>query len=327
MRRFFIGLLVFIGLAAAGAFGLFNYYLVTDDRTAPQMAGAVTHGSLTFDGRDRSYLTYKPQSLKPGAPLVIVMHGSDGDGSIARASTFYDFDLLADRHGFLVVYPDGFERHWNGCRKHGPYAANLMDIDDIGFLRELTDQLVKRYNLDRSQVFATGISNGGHMAYRLAFEAPDLVRAVAPVIANIPAPSNMACSESRKPVPIMIMNGTDDPLNPYEGGPVELYGSGYRGDVLSARQSADYFARLADADPDPAISNLPDANRDDGTHIRILSWQGKDGGLSVPVKLVEVEGGGHTFPHPTAAYPRILGQTSHDAHGAQIIWDFFQSVR
>ena len=131
-----------------------------------------------------------------------------------------------------MVYPDGFEAHWNGCRAAGPYAANTLDVDDVGFMRSIVARLVAEDQADPAAVFATGISNGGHMAIRLALEAPDFVQAVAPIVASLPSEENLACDDEGVGVAFLLINGTEDPMNPYGGGDVALYGiAGNRGGV------------------------------------------------------------------------------------------------
>ena len=106
---------------------------------------------------------------------MFVLHGSGGDWVQARSGYAYDFDVLAEAEGFIPVYPDGFEAHWNDCRKAGPYAANTLDVDDVGFFRALVEKLAAEHGADRTRVFATGISNGSRscaIAARSTFLSP-----------------------------------------------------------------------------------------------------------------------------------------------------------
>ncbi|WP_238946921.1 alpha/beta hydrolase family esterase [Seongchinamella unica] len=76
---------------------------------------------------------------------------------------------------FVVAYPDGFDNHWNGCRKSASYTANTRGIDDVGFTRALVARLSADYGVDPGRVHLGGFSNGGNMVYRLALEAPELI--------------------------------------------------------------------------------------------------------------------------------------------------------
>ncbi len=181
-----------------------------------------------------------PSALAKGAPLVVVLHGSGESGARMRPATGYGFERLADEHGFAVVYPDGFEGYWNACNIVGDYSANKLNIDDVGFLSALADKLGAELVSDPARVFATGISRGGHMAFRLALEAPSHFRTVAAVAANVPAPENFKCKPGPASASVLIMNGTKDPLNPFDGGDVNLFGFIKRGKVLSSRASGQY---------------------------------------------------------------------------------------
>ena len=135
--------------------------------------------------------------------------------------------------------PDRFEGYWNACNIVGDY------IDDVGFLTSLADKVSHDFDLDPARTFATGVSRGGHMALRLALEAPSRFRAVAAVAASLPAPENFKCKAAANgSSSVMIMNGTKDPLNPFEGGDVKLFGLLARGKVLSWMASGKYFADL-----------------------------------------------------------------------------------
>lgn len=287
----------------------------------PSLSGRVGRGSLEHRGRTRTFLYYLPARLDAPVALVIVFHSSMGNGAQARAAFGYEFDRIADEHGFLVVYPDGVGGHWNDCREVAPYAARRLGIDDVGFARALVAHLRARWKVDGERVFATGFSNGGHMAIRLALEAPDLVAGVAPVIASLPAETNMVCRVSGEPVSILLMNGTDDPINPYEGGEVALYGTFVkRGLVVSTEASAAWFARLAGHTGQPERERLPDRDGDDGSTVERARWSGRG---RKSVVLYSVRGGGHTVPHPTARAPRLLGRTNADVTAAEEIWSFF----
>lgn len=312
-----VTVLVLVGLALAAA-----WYLQADEVPPPGLPGVVARGVLEHRGLQRSWIAYVPASLQAVPDLVMVLRGSGSDGAMARSGTYYSFDVLAERNGFIALYPDGFDRHWNDCRAGAGYRANLQDIDDVGFLRQLVAQMVGRYGVNPGRVFATGLSNGGHMVYRLAYEAPDLIAGAAPVIANLPADDNLDCDPLGQAVPMMILNGTEDPINPYDGGEVDVFGES-RGAVISAEASARYWASLAGYTGPGERTRLPVHNPDDPTSLERLRWSGEG---RVPVELLTVKGGGHTFPHPVYRAPRILGPTSHQADGAELIWAFFEAL-
>ncbi len=290
----------------------------------PTLPGALVSGSLEHDGRARTWHAYLPASRGAAPALVFVLHGSNGDWAQARGGYAYEFDVLAEAEGFIPVYPDGVEGHWNDCRKAGPYAANTLDVDDIGFLRALALKFAAEHGADRARVFATGISNGGQMALRLALEAPELVRAVAPVAASLPAERNMDCKPAGRPVSVLIMNGTADPMNPFGGGDVALYGLlGNRGAVLSSEDSIDYWRDLAGYTDAPEVVALPDLDRDDASTALVTRWTAPG---RKSVALYAIQNGGHNAPSPALQIPRIFGPTNHDISAAGEIWKFFAAA-
>jgi len=320
MSRFFVWLggivmLLILGVMAGGW-----WLLSADVLEPPELPGERVAGVLEVDGLARHWQAYIPESRTPAAPLLILLHGSRGDGREMQVASFYSFDVLAERQGLITVYPDGVEKHWNDCRASASYAANTRNIDDVGFLRALIAEMVVEFDVDPRQVFVAGLSNGGHMAYRMALEAPDAVAGVAAFAANLPVESNRDCSASGVPLPVLVVNGTEDPVNPYEGGLVELFGDSSRGEVISARETAAYWAGLAGYRSDGQQSDWADRDAQDGTRVSTMMWRGPG---RPPVALVTVVDGGHTMPDPVFRLPRILGTTSHEFDSAELTWQFF----
>jgi polyhydroxybutyrate depolymerase len=318
LRRSLWGLIVVAVLFAA----LLGYFLYWPAAEVPRLSGELTRGTLEVGGWKRTYLAYVPRELKKGAPLVVVMHGSGENGAHMRGATGYGFERLADEHGFAVVYPDAYEGYWNACNIAGDYTANKLNVDDVGFLTGLADKLVTDLGVDRDRVFAAGASRGGHMAFRLALEAPSRFRAVAAIGANVPMPENFKCKPAGQGTSsVMIMNGTKDPINPFDGGEVEFFGFLKRGKVRSSRESGQYFADLNHITGPPATKNTPGAGED---HAEQVLWRN---GSNVEVELLAIHGGGHGIPQPYVRYPRILGPTLKEPNGPAVIWAFFERQR
>jgi polyhydroxybutyrate depolymerase len=159
-------------------------------------------------GCERTFIEYVPKTLKPGAPLLFVLHPSGGDPASMPEYSNYEFDELADKHGFLVVYPEGVDYTWNDCRAGSPFPSKRLKIDDAGFIKTLLDHEVTAHAVDKKRVFAAGWSNGAQLAYRLALEYPDDFAGVAAISASVPVKENLDCGLLNKPVPVMIVNGT-----------------------------------------------------------------------------------------------------------------------
>lgn len=321
-RFLFRGLIVVVSLGAVlGA--LFGYLVYTPDPDVPTLSGKLTKETMEVGGLTRIYRLYVPHGLAKGASLVVVMHGSGLNGAQMRIDTGYGFDRLADKHGFAVAYPNAHEGYWNACNIVGGGSANGIEVDDVGFLTVMVDKLIGEIGIDRGRVFATGISRGGFMAFRLAIEAPLRFRAVAGVAANVPTLENFKCkSAGQGTSSVMIMNGSEDPLVPFDGGEVSLFGLFYKnGPVRSSRVSGQYFADLNN------IAGVPEANQTqvaDGVRVERVLWRND---ADVEVELVAVHGGGHGIPQPYKRHPRLLGPAPKEPNGPEVIWAFFERQR
>jgi polyhydroxybutyrate depolymerase len=153
---------------------------------------------------DRLYLLFVPDGYDPSVAhaLVVNMHGFTSNAG--QQVVFSDMNSTAGREVFVVAYPDGYHNSWNAGVCCGDAVAE--DVDDVGFLVAVVDDVASRLCIDRRRVFAAGMSNGGYMSHRLACEASDTFAAVAPVAAGL---GILGCSPSR-PVPVLAFHGTDD---------------------------------------------------------------------------------------------------------------------
>ena len=309
-----LGILVLVGIA-------YSYYWYSPAPPLPSLTATIRKSTLRVGGRDRSYLIYVPANLPPQAALVIVLHGSGMDGARMRLCTGYEFDRLADQHRFVVIYPDGYRRNWNDCRKYATFPAKRENIDDMGFIRTLIARASIEQAIDEKQVYAFGYSNGGQMAFRLAIEAPDEIAAVGAVAASLPMPDASSCPQQGRTSRVMLINGTADPINPYQGGVVTLFGFASRGSVMSSMASAQHFAaRNRIADP-PIREQLPKGFTDDPTTVESLSWQAS----GKPVcSLYIVRGGGHVIPQRPYRFPRLLGRTTSALDAPREAFRFFE---
>jgi len=291
-----------------------------ETQTVPNGTGEFLNSIGKIGGRERVFITYVPKSLKPGAPLLIVFHGGGGDGPMARLGYGGVFDQLADRDGFVVVYPYGVARSWNTCRKAQSNAARRWDVDDIGFVEAIVEQSARSHGIDRKRVFVTGHSNGGQLSYRLLLERPDLVAGVAAVSSNLPAPNNMDCVAKNVPTPVMTINGTADPVALYNGGQRP---GGTNGPSRSTDETMAYFAKLNGQEGPPEKTRLPHVRDSDTTWVERVAWTrpGKP-----PVVLYTIHGGGHVVPQPFYRYPRVVGPMTGDLNAPEAIWEFFSKL-
>jgi polyhydroxybutyrate depolymerase len=312
-----------LGLVALGA-ALIGWFVYSPDPELPALSGVVTKRSIEVGGLTRTYRTYLPQGLAPGAPLVVVMHGSGENGAQIRIGTGYGFERLADEHGFAVLYPDAYTFDWNDCSKVGDFSVGGQKVDDLGFLVAAVDKLIAEDGLDPARVFATGVSAGGSMSMRVALEAPSRFRAVAAVAANVPTPENFKCEPAGRATSILIMNGTKDPLVPFAGGEINLLGLFYKGgNVRSSRESGQFFADRNQIAGTPTTSRTEVAGGV-GVGIEQTVWRNDS---RLEVELVAIQGGGHGLPQPWWRRPRLLGPSPMAPNGPALIWAFFDRQR
>ena len=265
----------------------------------------------------------EPRSDAP-RPLVLVLHGGLGDDDDTIALSFGKLNGLAAEDDALVIYPSGVGGHWNDGRNVQRYVAQRERVDDVEFLGKLIDELVEKRSVDPRAVFVVGVSDGAMMAHRFACERTPKVRAFTAVIGAMPY--NVARRRARcggTPVSVLMINGTEDPIVPWEGGLVEFDGHPL-GRVLSAERSFRFWRRH-NACEDVAVSLIPDFVPDDGTRIERHKAIGcRDG---TKVELFAVQGAGHTWPSGWQYLPpSMVGATSQDIDASIAAWRFFQST-
>lgn len=318
--KIFMYVLIAISIGLASAY---YYYFYAPASKKPVLSGDYHQRSLKVDGRERTFSYYVPENADQSSPLILVLHGSRSTGSAIRQATAYEFDQLADERGHVVVYPNGYLNHWNDCRKSAEYKANTENVDDIAFLAAIVEFFSIDQEVTSDRVFIVGHSNGGHMAYRLALEVPQMMGAVAAISANLPADKSLGCQKSGQPVSIALFNGTLDPINPYNGGPVVLFGNSSRGSVLSTDATIAYWKTLAQIDTEPVRETLWQDDGGSETSVREIHWRAKAG---TSIALYTSQGAGHAIPTKTAQAPRFYGPQSRAISAPLSIVNFFAST-
>jgi polyhydroxybutyrate depolymerase len=274
--------------------------------------------TITVAGTDRIYYLHRPEGGTNGkVPLVMMFHGGRGTGDQAAKHT--GFNQIADKHGFVVVYPQS-TGNWRDGR-----STTGEGTEDLQFVHALINHLVATANVDPKRVYATGISNGGIFTLRLACDMDDEIAAFAPVAASMPVPYKPKCHPSR-PVPLMLIHGSDDQFIPYNGGAVKQgRHKGAGGYVISIPDTVDFWRQVDGCSSTPADVETKDTDKDDETQVVIESYGGckSDSALTV----INVKGGGHTWPGSpytqSAFIRRIVGRTTRDISGSEVIWKFF----
>lgn len=270
--------------------------------------------TITVDGMVRKYLLRIPPGLDPAkpAPLVLALHGAGMNGTMMIH--FSGLNAQADRSKFILVYPNGTGLAdtlltWNS----GGIGPVREKPDDVLFLRTLLDEVSGFLKVDQDRIFAVGLSNGGMMAYRLAAEMSDRIAAIAAVGGTLAVEN----PRPARPVPVIHFHGTADRIVPYAG-PAKK-GNFLRTSFLSVPETIRVWVGLDGCKTRPVVREIGD-RFEDGTSVRVSTWSGAPTGAEVV--LVDVVGGGHTWPGeppPTS----FLGNSTKEISANEMIQAFF----
>jgi len=271
---------------------------------SPVATGTTTR-TVTVGGAARTFRLYRPASL-PGSgpvPLVVMLHG--GFGSAKQAEEAYGWDARADAAGFVVAYPDGVDRAWNvggGCCG----SPGRTGVDDVAFISRVVADVEGVLPIDPARVYATGISNGGLLAYRLACDTR-LFAAIGPDSATLLGPC-----PNPAPVSVVHIHGTADRNIRYDGGPgdgvAKIDGPAVP-DVLASWRQVDGCAAPVVTVAAPLTTSVATCP------------------AGRTVELVTIDGAGHQWPGAASrpAVERLLGldPPSDALNATDTIWRFF----
>ena len=257
--------------------------------------------SFTFKGVKYGYIVHLPPSYDgtKRTPLILNWHGYQSTASAEEAFTY--MDPVADSQGFIVVYPDSPDQSWNAgtcC------AFTALTRDDVGFGLALVRQISSEACIDARGIYATGMSNGAFMAYRLGCEAAGVFAAIAPVAGKVGIPD---CNPSRS-VPLLAYHGTADPLISYDAGT-------FSGEGLDV---PDTVKKWADRD---LCQTGPTVVYQNGT-VTCETWSACDAGATVT--LCTAVGEGHCWPGQPSC-PQQLGNSTTDVNATVGILGFFKN--
>lgn len=289
-----------------------------------KVAGSgVASETIVIKGQVRTFMRYTPNRVLIAGkrvPVVFALHGAKGTAD--KLQGYLGMNTVADREGFIVVYPQGDKNRWNDGRTVEETAAReVSQADDIEFLNSLADALVAQGVADPKRIYMTGLSNGGFMSLALACSDASRFAAYGPVIASMPARNLTPCKPVR-PVPVVMINGTADEFIRFDGAKSKYGGNG----GAPPLEVAGHFARLAACKASNETA-LPDVDGKDGTRVTLRSWTGCRAGAGVA--FYTVTGGGHQAPAMGSASAGVildmfLGTRSRDLDTAEAVWGFFK---
>jgi len=300
---------------------VYRYYFGQKYIPEPNLRGNILKSSLIIGKIKRKYFYFIPSKLSQNVNLLFVLHGAQDTGTVFRKRTAYAFDKIAEDENLIVVYPNGYKKSWNDCRKQARYPSKLKQIDDFKFLKEIKSQIENSHNLEINNTFMFGYSNGGQLINRICLEHPQWIDACCVIAANLPVPDNLDCNPKNITVPIMIFCGTNDKTNPYHGGLVNVLGIKKLGHVKSCNETLKYWSSLSDYKLISSYFVEPQKPEKEETTIVKQIWKNSMGNS---ITQVIVHGGGHTIPNIHMDFPRILGLTNHDINSFEEAWGFFK---
>ena len=290
--------------------------------------------SVEVAGQQREYLLVTPDAAPPGPrPLVLLLHGHLGTAANALGSGVAPSPLsawvdIAERDNVVVAALQGLKgadrrTGWHDCRAD---ETGNPRADDVAFASRVVQQLVTERRADPRRFYVMGMSNGAMMTLRLALEMRPTPAAVAAVAGTMAAQSE--CNGTPRPVSVLLIHGTEDPLVPYRGGGVGFGDRRDRGQVLSVDATRDFWLRIDALEKARPESYAYPHRADDATRASKRTYGG-DAGPQVAV--ITVEHGGHVEPslrfHYGALYSRIVGVQNRDFEPAEEAWAFFKTKK
>ena len=271
--------------------------------------------TIVVDGRIRTYAINLPPVYydSSGLALVIAMHGGGGDAAQFESSS--KLTEKANAAHFIVVYPEGVQstgqlkaRTWNAgsCCDY----ASENKIDDVAFISRLADKLIRQYKINPKKIYATGHSNGGMMAYRLACALSGKIAAIAVNACSMVVTE--PCNPLR-PVPVLHMHAAPDTHVPYQGGT----GTGFSNAWFPPVDSVLHVWSDINGCVTP-----PEIVAED--KYTFTQWM--DGNNHVSVQYYLTQDGGHAWP---GGLPGRTGsdEPSTAIHANDLLWNFFQQYQ
>lgn len=284
-----------------------------------------------FAGQARSWVLYLPPQYDPAQPIpmVVALHGRFDTGANFAVAT--QFNAIAAREGFAVLYPDGqffvsgsrIDRQWSYIKGLDFFPVQPA-IDDIAYLRDLIEDLSERVTLDRSRLYLTGFSNGGFMTWRLACEASDLFAAFAPVGSAGFVGWDGLCI-GNPPAPLLFIHGSGDTNIPWNGQAEQTtLPDGTPGEVYvvwpTLRTIAFWAVHNGCAN---ALDERFIEKADESALTRVVAYTMTEC-AGAPFEFYLVENGGHNWPGmPPIFQPEIAGDINTDISASEVIWEFF----
>lgn len=282
--------------------------------------------TIMVDGIQRLYTIHVPPSFDTSHqqfPVIFALHG--GGGNYKQTVGFYKFNTLSDYTGFIMVYPNAINKAWNMPGIGSRVKDMDTTVDDVHFISLLIDTLITRYKANPKRIFSTGISRGGMFSLYLADKLSDRIAGIAPVCASISI-SVAADYSFDHLMPVLLINGTDDPLVKYNGGTGEFNRANEANPdayMLPTEDLVKKIVQLDRCDSNSIVHTLPNTNKKDGCIATETIYSGK-----VMVDFISVINGGHTWPGGDQYLPKLfIGRVCRDFSATEKIINFFLQIK
>lgn len=266
---------------------------------------------IRVDDVEREFFINVPDSArgKP-SPVVFVLHGGASNSGLAMHLKT-DFTVLGAKEGYVTVYPSGVNG-WNiGSHDMHSVKRRTSDADDLGFFRAMFDTLIQEKIADPRQIYVIGGSNGGVMTMNLVCQLAERLAGAGVMVATLPRAAETRWPKPSRPIPIIIMLGTEDPMKPWNG----------NRDQMSAEETVAFWRKVNGSFDQAKQRELPDRDPRDGCRVSAKQWTGK-----APVVFYTMQGHGHGWPMHRGRGIEGTGASTRDISAPEEFWGFFKSA-
>ena len=273
---------------------------------------------IKVDDLNRSYSYYIPKDVTKNPKLLFVLHGSGMDTQTMIEVTGFEFNRAADSlKNIIIVYPQGYEKAWNDCRRSVADKSHTLNLNEMKFFKKIVSTLESKEKIRPSSMFVVGFSNGGQLVFKLAKENPTFFKGFGAIGATLPVASNDSCVAKNKAVSLLVANGTEDPVSPFDGGQ-EVVDGVKKGEVIPTLNTIQYYKDLM------TCKKIVET-QEEFSHVSV--YKNYCSSSNKIVALVKIDGGGHVIPNPHfSKWPKNLGKVNKDLNLPKLIVDFFESL-
>jgi len=263
--------------------------------------------ALYWDKEPTTYYLHLPKGYDTlrKYPLIVNFHGMNS--TAIKQQNYCEMDNVADKEGFITVYPQSSHLGWNAGLGLRSYTTGP---DDIAYFSKLLDTLEDVLSIDKNRIYVTGVSLGGSFAYRVACEMSKRIAAVASVSGLMSDSTLIYCNPVRN-VPILHIHGTRDHIMKYTG-MKQAFGAE---EVVKIWELKNQCGHKADT------IQIPNREKKDRTKAILIKYKNCASGSQV--WFYKITNGGHTWPGAAKAF-KLMGRKCKDFDGSQAIWDFFK---